>query len=412
MNIVLLNHYAGSPDMGMEFRPYYMAREWIKKGHNVTIIAGDYSHLRTQNPVVHEDFCVEKIEGIEYCWVQTGKYEGNGVKRALSMIKFVGKIYNKAEWINEKFKPDIVIASSTYPIDTYAAQRICKYSQARYIHEIHDMWPISPMELGNMSKYNPFIILMQMGENSFCKKADKVVSLLPNAKSYLMEHKMTGNKFYCVPNGIVLEDWQNAENLPEEHQKVFEKLKNEGKKIVGFFGSHTKSYALKYLIDAVIEIKRDDLCVVFVGKGNEKDDLIKYTKDYRNQFVFLPPIKKQSIPKLVEEFDYIYVGALKNDMFRFGICMNKLFDSMMSGKPILYAVEAPNNYILDYKCGISVEAESVTALKIGLERLLNMEKSQLEEMGRNGKNAVLENFEYKVIAKKFLDIMNDKEEIQ
>ena len=29
MNIILLDHYAGSPEMGMEFRPYYMAREWV-----------------------------------------------------------------------------------------------------------------------------------------------------------------------------------------------------------------------------------------------------------------------------------------------------------------------------------------------------------------------------------------------
>ena len=26
MNILLINHYAGSPDLGMEFRPYYMAK--------------------------------------------------------------------------------------------------------------------------------------------------------------------------------------------------------------------------------------------------------------------------------------------------------------------------------------------------------------------------------------------------
>lgn len=46
MNILYINHYAGSPEMGMEFRTYYLANEWVKMGHNVTIIAGDYSHLR------------------------------------------------------------------------------------------------------------------------------------------------------------------------------------------------------------------------------------------------------------------------------------------------------------------------------------------------------------------------------
>ena len=47
--ILLINHYAGSPEMGMEFRPYYFAREWSKMGHEVWVIAGDYSHLRTRS---------------------------------------------------------------------------------------------------------------------------------------------------------------------------------------------------------------------------------------------------------------------------------------------------------------------------------------------------------------------------
>ena len=40
MNILLINHYAGSPDLGMEFRPYYMAKEWQKAGHHVRIVGG------------------------------------------------------------------------------------------------------------------------------------------------------------------------------------------------------------------------------------------------------------------------------------------------------------------------------------------------------------------------------------
>ena len=32
MNILLLNHYAGHPALGMEYRPYYLAREWVRQG--------------------------------------------------------------------------------------------------------------------------------------------------------------------------------------------------------------------------------------------------------------------------------------------------------------------------------------------------------------------------------------------
>lgn len=46
MNILLINHYAGSPALGMEYRPYYLAREWVRAGHRVQILAADFSHVR------------------------------------------------------------------------------------------------------------------------------------------------------------------------------------------------------------------------------------------------------------------------------------------------------------------------------------------------------------------------------
>ena len=91
-------------------------------------------------------------------------------------------------------------------------------------------------------------------------------------------------------------------------------------------------------------------------------------------------------------------------MFRFGICMNKLFDSMMSGKPILYAVNAPNNYIEQYGCGISVEAENTQALKEGIEKLLCTSGEELRRMGQNGREAVLEHFQYERLAETFLKL--------
>lgn len=406
MNILLINHYAGSPEMGMEFRPYYMAREWVKLGHRVVIIAGDYSHLRRKNPSIQKDFTREEIDGIHYYWIKTGKYDGNGLKRAVSMLRFTGKLWLKAKWIAKKLRPDAIITSSTYPIDTYAGQRIRHYiPKAKLVHEVHDMWPISPMELGGMSKYHPFIVLMQLGENSFCRKSDRVVSLLPNAKSYFIRHGLEPEKFVHVPNGIVLDEWRSREELPEEYKKILERWKQEKKFTICFFGSHTRSYALSYLIDAVKSMNDDRLRVLFVGEGIDKANLITRAKGYEEEIKFLPPILKNSIPALLEKVDAIYVGALNNKMFRFGICMNKLFDSMMAGKPILYAVNAPNNYIRQFHCGISVEPENTEALQAGIREMLAVTPEERRQMGQNGRKAVLEHFEYSVLAKKFLETL-------
>ena len=407
MNILYIEHYAGSPEMGMEFRPYYLSREWVKMGHQVRIVAGDYSHLRIKNPETESDFQEVIIDGITYTWIKTGTYEGNGISRALTMFRFVHKLRARAKRIAETWKPDVIITSSTYPLDTYAGQRIKKYrkrengKQATLIHEVHDMWPITLIEIGGMKKTNPFVMLMQLGENSFCKHSDYVVSLLPAAKEYFVEHGMRPEKFKVVMNGIVIDEWKNPSALPQEHEQLLTRLQEEGKFIICFFGSINVSYAIEYLIKAQQKLSDDRIVVVIVGEGNQKEEL--KTISGENIF-FLPRITKTAIPTLMNHIDCCYVGALHNDMFRFGICMNKLFDSMMSGKPILYAVEAPNNFIKDYNCGISVKAEDVDALTEGIQRLLDMDEDERKQMGNNGRNAVLEYFTYEKLAAQFAEL--------
>ncbi len=175
MNILLINHYAGSPEMGMEYRPYYFAKEWQSLGHKVTILVATNSHIRQYNPEQEEKIREEIIEGIRYLWIKTPKYQGNGIGRIKNIFAFMQIINSKAKHFAQTYQPDIVIASSTYPSDNYVANKIAKISKAKYIYEVHDLWPLSPMELGGMSKYHPFIALMQHGENYAYRKADTVI---------------------------------------------------------------------------------------------------------------------------------------------------------------------------------------------------------------------------------------------
>ena len=410
MNILYINHYAGSISMGMEFRPYYLAKEWLKQGHNVRIVGASFSHLRSKNPQVTQDFEIQNIEGIEYQWIKTSQYQGNGVKRAVTMFQFCSKLWLNAKKLVKDFNPDVVIASSTYPLDTYPAQRIAKIANIKYVHEVHDMWPITPIELYNMPVWHPFVVVMQIAENSFCKYANKVVSILSHAKEHLIEHGMKSEKFEFISNGIRLEDWRKNATLPEEHQSVFDYAHSQNKVIITFFGSHTRSYSLDYLLKAISNIDRKKLCVVFVGEGNYKDELIKMSKELGLDdgcCYFLPKIPKNAIPHLLENTDISYVGAIRNRMFRFGIGMNKLFDAMMGGKPILYAVDAPNNMIEQYNCGVTVEAENSEDLKNGIEKLLQLTCEERIQMGENGRKAVIENFNYTVLSKKFLDVIDE-----
>lgn len=393
--------------MGMEFRPYYFAREWIKMGHRVDIIAADYSHLRRVNPEVNKDFQEDIIDGIHYHWVKTGSYEGNGVKRAITMARFVSKLWIHVGEIINDIAPDVVICSSTYPLDTYVGQKIKRKSKkkVKLIHEVHDMWPISPIEIGGMSPKHPFIRVMQKGEDSFCRNSDVVVSLAPATKEYFIEHGMNQEKFVFISNGVVLEEWKCSQKIPEVIAEHFRNNKAKGMFNLCFFGSIHKTYNLDMLIDTVIKMNLDNFAVTFIGPGLDKAELEEMTVGYEDIFAFFDPIPKNSIPDLFNYIDASFVGAKSQKIFRFGISMNKLFDAMMGGKPILYMVDAPNNYVKEYNCGITVNGDKESDLEDAIYELLSLDEESLVLMGKNGRRAIENTFNYGMLSKKFESIM-------
>jgi len=208
MNILLINHYAGSLQHGMEYRPYYLAREWVRRGHRVHIVAASYSHLRRQAPAVSaRAWSEEEIDGIGYIWLRTPRYEGNGAARIRNMLAFVTRLWLEAPRLVRSAAPDAVIASSTYPLDIWPAHRIARLSGARLLHEVHDLWPLTPMELGGYSRRHPFIMLLQAAENHACRHADAIVSMLPMVRQHLEARGMAPHKLHIIPNGADPDEW-------------------------------------------------------------------------------------------------------------------------------------------------------------------------------------------------------------
>lgn len=403
MNILYINHYAGSPKMGMEFRPYYLAREWVRRGHEVTIIAGDYSHLRRENPEVSEDFQEEFIDGIRYLWVQTGEYEGNGVARALTMFRFTSKLMKHAGDLAKCFRPDAVIASSTYPLDSYPAKRIAKKAGARYIHEVHDMWPATLYEIGGMSKHHPFVVLLQIAENHAYRSCDALVSLLGGAKEYMMQHGLREDKFHYLGNGVVLEEWNGDAKMPEQHRELLQKLHDEGRFIVGYFGGHALSNNLGHLLDIAEAMKENEnIAFVLVGDGVEKPRLTEEaSRRALSNVHFLPPIAKTEVPDLVSHFDIVCITAKDSPLYRYGVSMNKMFDAMMAGVPVVEAISAPSTPISEAEAGITVPPDDVDVAVKAIETFAAMDPEERSAYGRRGRESVKEHHNYEKLALAF-----------
>jgi len=408
MNILLINHYAGSPQYGMEYRPYYLAREWVKMEHKVVITSASFSHLRSKQPKVNGNISEELIDDIRYIWIKAQSYKGNGLKRILNMLTFVSKLMFLSKRLSSHFKPDIVIASSTYPLDIYPAYLISRFSKAKLIFEVHDLWPLTPIELGGMPKWHPFIVILQIAEDFAYKHADKVISILPKALEHMVSRGLDPKKFVYIPNGIDIEEWQSFNTqLPEGHKEIIEKLKKEVKFLVGYTGSFGVANALDYFVKAASYLKDLPVALVLVGQGPEKENLQKYvTENNLNNVVFLPPVPKNSIPELLSKMDILYIGWRRSPLYRFGVSPNKLFDYMMAGKPIINAISAGNDLVAESGCGISIPPEDPVAIAEAIKKLIDMSPLEREEMGRRGREYVIKNHDYKVLAKRFLEAMN------
>jgi len=406
MNILIINHYAGSPELGMEFRPYFLAKEWIKLGHKVIILAADFSHLRSKQPFVDSDLQSENIDGIVYVWLKTTKYTSSGLKRILNMLMFTIKLLINNKKIAAFTKSEIVIASSTYTLDIYSAYFIAKKNKAKLVFELHDLWPLSPMIIGNYSKHHPFIWLSQRAENFACRKSNCCISLLGNAKDYLIQHGLKNEKFFHIPNGFSNNEMESAEILiPEEYEALLKKIKAGSKLIIGYAGGHAPSNALKNFVSASNYFAYNHgITFVLVGDGSQKQELIEMSraKNQKNIY-FLPPLSKSLIPILLRQFDILYAGGVRSILHSYGTSFNKITDYMLAEKPIIFAVDEPDSLIEKVGCGLQIPAENEIELIKTIKFLSELSIEERTAMGKKGREYALKELNYSSLAKKYLD---------
>lgn len=405
MNILLINHYAGSNRHGMEYRPYYLSREWVRSGHPTTVAAASYSHLRIQNPTFRGVEYREEIDGIQYIWWKTPGYQGNGAKRVVNIFSFLYRVQRNLHHFRGEHKPDLVIASSTYPLDIIPAHRIARQTGARLVYEVHDLWPLTLIELGGMSPRHPFVMLLQWAENFAYRCVDRVVSILPNADAHMREHGLAPGKFVHIPNGIDVGEWENgSQPLPELHQQALCEIKRQGAFLVGYAGGHGLSNALDTLVDTAVLMQNEPVAFVLVGQGPEKAALHEKAEQCGLRNIhFLPPVPKLSIPALLREMDVLYLGWRSEPLYRFGISPNKLLDYMMSAKPVLHANPAPNDSVTECGCGISVPPENPAANADAIRKFMRASTAEKVAMGQRGKAYVLAHHDYRRLAEGFLE---------
>ncbi len=401
MNIVLVNHYAGSPAHGMEFRPHQMARHWTAAGHDVTILAGSYSHLRNRNPEITGRVGEETIDGIRYRWLRTPVYQGNGLGRIRSIHAFIRAVDRERRTFLAGRDVDVVVASSTYPFDIDPCRRIAREHDATLVWEVHDLWPLSPMQLSGYSPRHPFIRVTQRAEDRCCRDADVVVSMLPHAIEHLSTRGLDPDRCVHIPNGASPPG--PAGPGEDTAARMVSRLRSEGRFVLVHAGGLGSYHGIDTLIDATANLA-PELSVVLVGDGPDRTELERRAGDRVGRDVhFLGRTTRAGAVAAMAVASASYAGLRRNAIYRFGISLNKIYDGMLAARPIVGSYTAGNDPIREAGCGISVDADDPPALAAAIDSLRRRSADDLDALGMAGALHVSRHHDHAVLAGRFLE---------
>ena len=231
------------------------------------------------------------------------------------------------------------------------------------------------------------------------QKSDVIVSLLPNAHTYIDKISGDPSKFNWISNGID-ENLLGNEQLPESiiNQIPVHKF------IVGYTGTMGMANALEYLIEASILIKeKTDVHFVLVGDGYLKNNLIDQTLGNTN-ITFIHKINKNQVQNMLKLFDICFIGRNDTKLFDYGVASNKYFDYMLASKPILESSNAIKSPAELSGCGLIVKPESGNAIVEGIYKFQSLTTQQLGNMGTDGCRYVKKYHNFEFLSDKYLKL--------
>jgi len=81
-------------------------------------------------------------------------------------------------------------------------------------------------------------------------------------------------------------------------------------------------------------------------------------------------------------------------------------DYMMAQRPVLHSVEAGNDPVAEAGAGLTVPPQDASAVAEGLLKLAAVPAAERAAMGRRGREFVLANHTYPVLAQRFIDAVS------
>lgn len=404
MNIWIITKYASSIKEGFESRPFALAREFTQKGHSCSIISSDSNHFGIY-PRYKRIYNVYQKLNLYVLRIRTFKYKKTAsVRRVISWLDFEIKLLVAP--LNNFPRPDIIIVSSLSLLTILNGIRLRRLYSAKLIFEIRDIWPLTLIVEGGYSKSHPFVLFLAWVEKRGYDMSDLVVGSMPNLSKHVSKRLgALKTRCECVPFGFD----PNFFLMNTSNSTRFRMAYNipSGKFIVGYAGSIGISNGLDAMIECIIKMQSDvRFLFLFLGDGACRSEYAERTKHLPN-VIFLPKVEREDVSSFLSLCDLLYFSSLKSEVWEYGWSPNKLIDYMMAGKPVLASYSGFQSMINEAESGFFIEAENPKEISEALNRIIDIPKHELEEMGSKGRSWLIKNRKWEVVADQYLSLMKE-----
>src|SRR5690606_11890552 len=188
MKILYLHQYFITPNEPGGTRSYWIAKELIKNGHEVTMI--------TSSTKFDENLVEKNIDGIKVLYIRETYDQSMSVIRRLKA--FTNFMFKASQQALKQKDVDLVIATST-PLSIGVPALLMRFLRKKpYIFEVRDLWPEVPIQMGVINN-SLLIWLTRFFEKVIYKKAKHVIALSPGMRDGVVKYIPT-ERTSMIPN--------------------------------------------------------------------------------------------------------------------------------------------------------------------------------------------------------------------
>ena len=233
-------------------------------------------------------------------------------------------------------------------------------------------------------------------ERRYLRYADRIIVLSDDFRDLLLKRypDMAADAFVTLPNvpNLSQPEYNNRKPVPDPFKP--------GTVTLFYYGVIAERRGIFDALEVFKRLVKEEYPVNFllIGPVDKKD--IQHFSELINQKLFaghihyIPWIDSKEFPDFLEICDICLAPFHKNPQHESGVA-NKIYDYMLGGKPIVASNCKPQQELIDkHNCGLIFE-NSVQFYE-QLIRLIN-DKPLREEMGMNGRKAILENYHTEIV---------------